>query len=87
MQPVSDQVDENTLVLRMRINVNQKAGTLDEVRARRKGMLVGTSKTLYRETESNTQVAAIEKVAGESGSRRADLRLVKVGHPETPSVL
>eukprot|EP00961_Rhodomonas_salina_P219857 2971682-Rhodomonas_salina.1 len=39
MQPVSDSIDESTLVIRMRVNVNQKAGTLDEVRARRKQLL------------------------------------------------
>eukprot|EP00961_Rhodomonas_salina_P252675 3415432-Rhodomonas_salina.2 len=47
----------------------------DEVRARRKGMLVGTGTTLYRETGARKDVSFIEKHGGgEASSRRADLR-------------
>ncbi|KAJ1466559.1 hypothetical protein T484DRAFT_1861323, partial [Baffinella frigidus] len=68
MQVVGDRVEGGTVVLKMRLNVNAKAGTIDEVVNRKHTWLKASAEMLLREAKSAPAVLRLE--GKEQGSSR-----------------
>ncbi|KAJ1466793.1 hypothetical protein T484DRAFT_1987579 [Baffinella frigidus] len=60
VQVVGDRVERGTVVLKMRINVNAKAGTIDEVVNRKHTWLKASAEMLLREAEAAPAVHRLE---------------------------
>ena len=72
MQVIGNRIEGTTLVLTLRVNVNTKVSTLEELRQRKKLELTAKSQMLERETRESIAV----KTAGDA-SRLGDLEMLK----------